>query len=67
MLTKGIKGIFFAFLLIIQIENLPGQQNKPVEKFRDPNTRTEERVKDLVSRMTLNEKIGQMVYTRPCD
>ncbi len=33
--------------------------------FRDTTLPLEQRVKDLVSRMTLEEKIGQMVYTAP--
>lgn len=28
--------------------------------YRDPNAPTESRVKDLLSRMTLREKVGQM-------
>jgi beta-glucosidase len=38
-------------------------QQQPV--YLDPNAPLETRVKDLVSRMTLEEKIGQMVYTAP--
>src|SRR5438105_12466494 len=38
-------------------------QQQPV--YLDANASLETRVHDLVSRMTLEEKIGQMVYTAP--
>ena len=33
--------------------------------YKDPSLPIKERVADLVSRMTLEEKISQMVYRRP--
>lgn len=61
MLTKRMP---LFFLLIFALAGAYGQSGQP-EKFKDPNIPMEERVKDLVSRMTLREKISQTVYTSP--
>ena len=37
----------------------------PEYPFQDPDLSLEERVEDLVSRMSLEEKVSQMVYTAP--
>lgn len=52
-----------AFVLGITLCMIAMAQQQPV--YLDPNAPLETRVQDLVSRMTLEEKIGQMVYTAP--
>lgn len=52
--------IMFLFLVLAFI--MPAQQ-KP--KYLDTRLSFEERADDLVSRMTLEEKVSQMVYTAP--
>lgn len=37
----------------------------PSHKFQDPSLTVEERVEDLLSRMTLSEKVGQMMHENP--
>jgi beta-glucosidase len=49
-------------LFICLVSSLQGQDN---QKYKNPNLPVEERVNDLVSRMTLEEKISQMVYNSP--
>jgi len=44
---------------------VPAQQNPYAFPFRNPALSTEERVADLVSRMTLQEKADQLLYTAP--
>ncbi len=41
------------------------QQSDYQYPFRNPSLSTDDRVNDLVSRMTLKEKAGQLVYTAP--
>ena len=41
------------------------QQPQTVYPFRNPSLSTEDRVADLVSRMTLKEKTDQLLYTAP--
>lgn len=41
------------------------QQHETVYPFRNPSLPTEDRVADLVSRMTLKEKADQLLYTAP--
>jgi beta-glucosidase len=57
-----LKKIAFLLFLFLALENANGQGDP---KFRNSSLPLEERVNDLVSRMTLEEKIGQMVYTSP--
>ncbi len=38
---------------------------KPTYKFQDPSLSIEERVNDLVLKMTLDEKVGQMLNSAP--
>ncbi|MEJ2082931.1 MAG: hypothetical protein P8Y94_12355, partial [Acidobacteriota bacterium] len=40
-------------------------QQKPKYPFQDPSLSTEARVNDLVGRLTLEEKIGQMMNAAP--
>ncbi|AXJ00735.1 beta-glucosidase [Cyclonatronum proteinivorum] len=46
------------FLLMATPESLIAQQERPL--YLDPNASVEDRVEDLLARMTLEEKIGQM-------
>ena len=52
-------------LLILICGQIFGQQNESDFAFRDSDLPLDSRVKDLVSRMTLSEKVGQMVHTAP--
>jgi beta-glucosidase len=56
---KRITGLLTGLLIGL----LANAQQQPV--YLDMNAPLETRVKDLVSRMTLEEKIGQMVYNAP--
>jgi beta-glucosidase len=44
---------------------VPAQQNPYAFPFRNPSLSLDERVNDLVSRMTLQEKADQLLYTAP--
>lgn len=59
---KAVKIVVFILLVTVK---LFAQKTEPKFIFRDTNLPLEQRVEDLVSRMTLEEKIGQMVYTAP--
>ena len=52
-----------SFILFICFNVIVFSQEKL--SFKDPNLAIEERVNDLISRMTLEEKISQMVYNSP--
>jgi beta-glucosidase len=59
----------FAFILVLSL-SVPGiltsaQQNPNQFPFRNPSLSLEERVNDLVSTMTLQEKADQLLYTAP--
>ena len=51
--------LFFVFLIV------PLRAQQPSMKYRDTSLSTEERVADLVSQMTLQEKADQLLYTAP--
>jgi beta-glucosidase len=57
----------FIFACILFANSIPiiSQQNKFEFPFRNPSLTLEDRVNDLVSRMTLQEKADQLVYTAP--
>lgn len=57
-----MKKQLFAICLILLAPVLFGQEQLP---YRNPSLPIEERVNDLVSRMTLKEKADQLVYTAP--
>ena len=63
-----MKKITFAALLVsLSMISLltVAQQNTSSFPFRDPSLPTDKRVNDLVSRMTLQEKADQLLYTAP--
>jgi beta-glucosidase len=59
--------LLFLFVLLFSAVTLTtSAQLKPdFYPFRDPSLPMEERVNDLVSRMTLQEKADQLIYTAP--
>jgi len=61
------KTVFILLCLLLTFNSLfvSGQQAANTFPFRDPALSTEERVSDLVSRMTLQEKADQLLYTAP--
>jgi beta-glucosidase len=60
-----MKKAFFTLGLIFLALQLIAQQSQNEFPFRNPSLALEERVNDLVSRMTLKEKADQLVYTAP--
>jgi beta-glucosidase len=54
---------FLTAFLIISLSTISTAQFK--FPFQNPNLSIEERVNDLISRMTLEEKVSQMVYNAP--
>jgi beta-glucosidase len=56
-----------ALMLFIALLPLLGLKNKATYayKFRDPSLTVDERVNDLVSKLTLEEKVGQMLNSAP--
>lgn len=62
-----MKNLLTLSLIIILNMGLPAiaQQNETAYPFRNPSLATEERVADLISRMTLKEKADQLLYTAP--
>src|SRR5688572_16905335 len=52
-----------AFLVVAALVNTATTQSLPA--YKNPNLPIEQRVNDLLSRMTLEEKIGQMVNNTP--
>lgn len=63
MITCNSKILFCLFFIESLMTSISAQQFK--YPFQNPKLSTEERVKDLVSRMTLDEKISQMMYQSP--
>ena len=53
-----------AFCGIALGQNQPGN-SKAAFPFKNPDLPLEDRVNDLISRMTLDEKVSQMLYTAP--
>ena len=58
------KIILHQFILLLFLISGSYSQEKLLP-YQNPNLSVEERVKDLVSRMTIDEKIGQMEYNAP--
>ena len=62
---KNIVITTWVFLtLILCFPNAEAQQNYK-HKYQNPNLSIEERVDDLISNMTLEEKVGQLMYNAP--
>jgi beta-glucosidase len=62
---KALFRPFLPFILLIVLTlRLSGQDNSQF-LFLNPSLKTEDRVNDLVARMTLDEKIGQMMNSAP--
>jgi beta-glucosidase len=61
------KVLFIILLLSLSVATfiVRAQQNPYAFPFRNPSLSLEERVNDLISRMTLKEKADQLVYTAP--
>jgi beta-glucosidase len=57
--------IISAILILVVTGNALPQQEVNTLPFRNTSLSTEERVNDLVSRMTLQEKADQLLYTAP--
>ncbi len=55
-----MKKIFFPVVSLILVMNANVDAQKAVPLYQNPKATVEERVNDLLSRMTLEEKIGQM-------
>jgi len=55
-----MKKIFFPVVSLILVMNTNVDAQKAVPLYQNPKATVEERVNDLLSRMTLEEKIGQM-------
>ncbi len=63
-IISNVFGLIIVVLGILIIESCSGG-NKNKFPFMDPNLDIDERVNDLVSRMTLEEKVGQMMNAAP--
>jgi beta-glucosidase len=61
------KRFLFSILMILTVSNfiLTAQQKSYAYPFQNPSMSEEQRVNDLVSRMTLKEKADQLLYTAP--
>jgi beta-glucosidase len=61
------KSVFILLCSILTLNSilLSGQQSPGTFPFRNPSLSPEERVNDLISRMTLQEKADQLLYTAP--
>jgi beta-glucosidase len=56
----------FLILLFFQSLNFAGAQQQALSfPFQNPSLSEEQRVNDLISRMTLKEKADQLLYTAP--
>ena len=51
---------YFLIFIIVSIATV-GCKNSEVMKYKNPDLSVNERVDDLISRMTLEEKVAQMV------
>jgi len=62
-------GKVFSLILVLTLSSTPltirAQPNQYQFPFRNPALSLDERVNDLISRMTLQEKADQMLYTAP--
>jgi len=60
-----MKTLRIALILLLLPVSILAQKNQTHFLFRDPDLPLEQRVDDLVSHMTLEEKISQLVYQAP--
>ena len=60
-----IFSILFSFLILCMCHCGNKESHKNLPAYKNPNLTIDERVSDLISRMTLKEKISQMVYEAP--
>ena len=60
-----MKRIFLHLVVLILFSNSLAAQKKPDYPFQDPSLSIEKRVNDLVSRLTLDEKVAQMLNVTP--
>tara|TARA_R110002096_G_scaffold436083_1_gene667045 strand:+ start:424 stop:3105 length:2682 start_codon:yes stop_codon:yes gene_type:complete len=60
-------GLIFAIILVIVTSCKTNEKElaSPTFKFKNPSLSVQERVKDLISQMTLQEKVSQMRYDAP--
>jgi len=63
--TVGVLCITCAAFISYRCVQPQSEQAKPMLPYQDPDLPLEERVDDLVSRMTLEEKVGQTLYDAP--
>ena len=63
--NKQMKTTKLFFVLMLFSFQLFAQKSEMKYLFQDPDLPLEQRVEDLVSRLTLKEKIGQLVFTAP--
>jgi beta-glucosidase len=62
---KMLRSAFITSILVISLIWSTFSQVQTVPAYKNTNLDFEERVEDLVSRMTLDQKISQMVYNAP--
>jgi beta-glucosidase len=62
---KKVYLFILVFILSANSISIISQQSKFEFPFRNPSLPLEDRVNDLVSQMTLQEKVDQLVYTAP--
>jgi len=55
----------FTVVLCLLLVASPGTTQAPVAPYLDPKLPVEQRVDDLISRMTLEEKVSQMMNAAP--
>jgi len=60
---KKVYSILLIIALSVGTFIVTAQQNSSIFPFRNTSLSLEERVNDLVSRMTLQEKADQLLYT----
>ena len=61
-LTKFLAAVILSVIFSL---SLAAQTNQPLPKYKNPRLPVDERVSDLISRMTLEEKVSQMIDRAP--
>jgi beta-glucosidase len=64
-IMKKLLSLILFLSLSVTVSVVVAQQKPDSYPFQNPSLSTEERVNDLVSRMTLQEKADQLLYTAP--